>query len=163
MWRKNIVKKNSDRKQNKQIRNIRNKLELAVRLPDMGTWWERKSKEEWQVAWFKKKNFWIWGLIFGYVFRLGKTRLHEFFQIYRPINGSLPPIWSFSTGASTTKSRKSIFCDNFWLECPTDLRLTCLSYIFRALFRDTPLGHVRRTLPNSQYLIFRHIWGSVIS
>ena len=38
--------------------------------------------------------FWIWGLIFGYVFRLGKTRLHEFFQIYRPINTSSPPIWS---------------------------------------------------------------------
>ena len=31
---------------------------------------------------------------FPYVFRLGKTRLHEFFQIYRPINTSSPPIWS---------------------------------------------------------------------
>ena len=31
-----------------------------------------------------------------------------------------------------------------------DLRLTPLSYIFNALFRDTPLGHVYRTQPNSQ-------------
>ena len=48
------------------------------------------------LAWFKKIFFWIWGLIFGYVFRLGKTRLHEFFQIYRPINTSWPPMWSFN-------------------------------------------------------------------
>ena len=27
---------------------------------------------------------------------LGKTRLHDFFQIYRPINVSGPPIWSFT-------------------------------------------------------------------
>ena len=50
----------------------------------------------WGLAWFKKIFFWIWGLIFGYVFRLGKTRLHEFFQIYRPINTSGPPMWSFN-------------------------------------------------------------------
>ena len=31
-----------------------------------------------------------------------------------------------------------------------DLRSTPLSYIFNALFRDTPLGHVYRTQPNSQ-------------
>ena len=48
------------------------------------------------LAWFKIFFFWIWGLIFGYVFRLGKTRLHEFFQIYRPINTSWPPMWSFN-------------------------------------------------------------------
>ena len=31
-----------------------------------------------------------------------------------------------------------------------DLRSTPLSYIFNALFRDTPLGHVYITQPNSQ-------------
>ena len=31
-----------------------------------------------------------------------------------------------------------------------DLRSTPLSYIFNALFRDTPLGHVCCTQPNSQ-------------
>ena len=31
-----------------------------------------------------------------------------------------------------------------------DLRSTPLSYIFNALFRDTPLGHVYRMQPNSQ-------------
>ena len=34
--------------------------------------------------------------------------------------------------------------DNFWLECPTNLRSTFLSCIFRALFRDTPHAHVGR-------------------
>ena len=42
------------------------------------------------------------------------------------------------------------FGHNFWLEGPTDLRSTLLSYIFHALFRDTPLGHVYRAQPNSQ-------------
>ena len=42
------------------------------------------------------------------------------------------------------------FGHNFWQEGPTDLRSTPLSYIFDALFRDTPLGHVCRTQPNSQ-------------
>ena len=54
------------------------------------------SKSACWLAWFKNFFFWIWGLIFGYVFRLGKTRLHEFFQIYRPINTSGPPMWSFN-------------------------------------------------------------------
>ena len=39
---------------------------------------------------------------------------------------------------------------NFLLEGPTDFRSTPLSYIFHALFRDTPLGHVYCAQPNSQ-------------
>ena len=41
-----------------------------------------------------------------------------------------------------------------WLECPTatDLRSTLLSYIFDALFRDTPLGHVCRSFFFSLYV-----------
>ena len=30
---------------------------------------------------------------------------------------------------------------NFWLVCPTKVRSTQLSYIFKALFRDTPLAY----------------------
>ena len=44
------------------------------------------------ISLMQKFFFWISGLIFGYVFWLVKTRLHEFFQIYRPINTSGPPI-----------------------------------------------------------------------
>ena len=57
--------------------------------------------------------------------------------------------------------QKSFSGNNFWLECPTDLRSTPLSYIFDALFRDTPLGHVCRTQPNSQIAKlakYRDIW-----
>ena len=39
------------------------------------------------------------------------------------------------------------FGNDFWLEGPTDLRSTLLSYIFHALFRDIPLGHVYRAQP----------------
>ena len=38
-------------------------------------------------------------------------------------------------------SQKMISCYNFWLECPTKVRSTQLSYIFKALFRDTPLAY----------------------
>ena len=37
------------------------------------------------------------------------------------------------------------FGHNFWPEGPTDLWSTPLSYIFHALFRDTPLGYVQHT------------------
>ena len=45
---------------------------------------------------------------------------------------------------------QTYFGHNFWQEGPTDLRSTPLSYIFDALFRHTPLGHLCRTQPNSQ-------------
>ena len=45
---------------------------------------------------------------------------------------------------------KIYFGHNFWLEGHTDLRSTPLSYIFHALSRDTPLGHVYRAQTNSQ-------------
>ena len=32
------------------------------------------------------------------------------------------------------------------MECPTDLNSTPLSYIFNALFRDTPLAYLTRHL-----------------
>ena len=37
---------------------------------------------------------------------------------------------------------KKVVGHNFWTEGPTDLRWTSLSYIFDALFGDTPLGHI---------------------
>ena len=54
--------------------------------------------------------------------------------------------------------RKLFSVDNFWLECPTDLRLAPLGYIFNALFRDTPLGHFCCTQPNSQIAKYPNIW-----
>ena len=40
------------------------------------------------------------------------------------------------------KFRISVTGHNFWLEWPTDLISTPLSYIFNALFRDTPLAYL---------------------
>ena len=54
--------------------------------------------------------------------------------------------WGYSWG----NFQKSISGHNFWLEWPTDVRSTPLSYIFNALFRDTPLDHVFCAQPNSQ-------------
>ena len=45
---------------------------------------------------------------------------------------------------------KIYFSHNFWLEGHTDLMSTPLSYIYHALSRDTPLGHIYRAQPNSQ-------------
>ena len=58
---------------------------------------------------------------------------------------------------------KKVVGHNFWTEGPTDLRWTSLSYIFDALFGDTPLGHIFfRICPYGHiwaYLgIFGHIW-----
>ena len=53
---------------------------------------------------------------------------------------------------------KIYFCHNFWLEGPTDLRSTLLSYIFHALSRDTHLGHVYCAQPNSQIAKYPNIW-----
>ena len=37
--------------------------------------------------------------------------------------------------------QNTIFGHNFWLECPTKVISTQLSYILKALFRDTPLAY----------------------
>ena len=37
--------------------------------------------------------------------------------------------------------QNTIFGHNFWLECPTKVISTQLSYILNALFRDTPLAY----------------------
>ena len=53
------------------------------------------------------------------------------------------------------------FGHNFWLEGHTDLMSMSLSYIFHALSRDTPLGHIYRAQPNSQIAKlakYRDIW-----
>ena len=41
-------------------------------------------------------------------------------------------------------SQNTIFGHNFWLECPTKVISTQLSYILNALFRDTPLAYFFR-------------------
>ena len=62
--------------------------------------------------------------------------------------------WGYSWG----NFQKSISGHNFWLEWPTDVRSMPLSYIFNALFRDTPLGHVFCAQPNSQIAKYPNIW-----
>ena len=62
--------------------------------------------------------------------------------------------WGYSWG----NFQKSISGHNFWLEWPTDVRSTPLSYIFNALFRDTPLDHVFCAQPNSQISKYPNIW-----
>ena len=50
-----------------------------------------------------------------------------------------PP--SYTRDLQRAKFQKSILGHNFWMECPRDLNSTPLSYIFNALFRDTPLAY----------------------
>ena len=83
------------------------------------------------------------------------------FQNYRPINDPWRAVCSLERGYRWGNIQKSFLGDNFWLECPTDLRSTPLSYIFNALFRDTPLGYTFCAQPNSQIAKYPNIilWG----
>ena len=54
---------------------------------------------------------------------------------------------TYTEDLQRAKFRKSVTGHNFWLEWPSDLISTPLSYIFNALFRDTPLA----------YLMSRHV------
>ena len=51
-----------------------------------------------------------------------------------------PP--SYTRDLQRAKFWNSILGHNFWMEGPMDLNSTPLSYIFNALFRDTPLAHL---------------------
>ena len=51
-------------------------------------------------------------------------------------------IYKVFTKGKIQKKKKTITGHDLWLECPTDLRSTPLSYIFNALFTDTPLGYL---------------------
>ena len=53
---------------------------------------------------------------------------------------------------------KKVVGHNFWTEGPTDLRSTSLSYIFDALFGDTPLDHIFSHMPICPYAHYGHIW-----
>ena len=55
-----------------------------------------------------------------------------------------PP--SYTRDLQRAKFQKSILGHNFWMECPTDLNSTPLSYIFNALFRDIPLAYLTQHL-----------------
>ena len=55
-----------------------------------------------------------------------------------------PP--SYTRDLQRAKFQKTILGHNFWMECPTDLNSTPLSYIFNALFRDTPLAYLTQHL-----------------
>ena len=69
---------------------------------------------------------------------LGKTRLHEFSQLYKPINDPYEVYIIITMG----RSAKIWFGHNFWLEGPIDLRTMRLNYILQDLSRDTPLDHI---------------------
>ena len=76
-------------------------------------------------------------------------------KLVQPVTPCRRPYgWGYSWG----NIQKTILGHNFWLECPTDLRSTPLSYIFHALFRDTPLGHVHCTQSNIQIPKYPNIW-----
>ena len=72
--------------------------------------------------------------------KVGMETPENDFQIYRPINDPRRAVCSLERGYRWGNIQKSLSGNNFWLECPTNLRSTPLSYIFNALFRDTPLG-----------------------
>ena len=82
-----------------------------------------------------------------------ETPKHNF-EIYSAKNDPWQVVFSLAGGIS----KNGFGSDNFWLECPTDLRLTPLGYIFSALFRDTPLGYILCAQPNSQIAKYPNIW-----
>ena len=91
-------------------------------------------------------SFWsiIWENIWVYRFRIDFEVSVIFFGSQCKIQGKI--------------DAQIYFGHNFWQEGPTDLRSTPLSYIFDALFRDTPLGHVCRTQPNCQIAKLAKYW-----
>ena len=90
--------------------------------------------------------------------KVGMETPENGFQIYRPINDPWRAVCSLERGYRWGNIQKLFLGDNFWLECPTDLRSTPLSYIFNALFRDSPLGHSFCAQPNSQIAKYPNIW-----
>ena len=82
--------------------------------------------------------------------KVGMETPENDFQIFRPINDPWRSVCSLERGYRWGNIQKLLSGNNFWLECPTDLRSAPLSYIFNALFRDTPLGHGFCAQPNSQ-------------
>ena len=105
---------------------------------------------KWTLACAKNKKSLNFASSGSWHLKVGMETPENDFQIYRPINDPWRAVCSLERGYRWGNIQKSFLGDNFWLECPTDLRSTPLSYIFNALFRDTPLGHVYRTQPNSQ-------------
>ena len=108
-----------------------------------------------RIGWTKKNKIWISTSIFCMCVLLGKTKLHDSFQIFRPISDPLPPIWSF-TLLQWENRRKNGFGHNFWLEDSIDLRTTRLNYILQDLFRDIPLDHIW----SAQICIFAYLANS---
>ena len=90
--------------------------------------------------------------------KVGMETPENDFQIYRPINDPRRAVCSLERGYRWGNIQKSLSGNNFWQECPTDLRLMPLSYIFNALFRNTPLGYVHHTNPNNQIAKYPNIW-----
>ena len=56
------------------------------------------------------------------------------------------------------KDRQTCLLTEVGVRDATDLRSTPLSYIYNALFRDTPLGHGFCAQPNSPIAKYPNIW-----
>ena len=121
-------------------------------------WWVEASLS-WDVtsSLCQKKKWNFASETWGHLER-GMETPENNFQIYRPINDPWRAVCSLERGYRWGNIQKSFLGDNFWLECPTDLRSTPLSYIFNALFRDTPLGYTFCAQPNSQIAKYPNIW-----
>ena len=100
-------------------------------------WWVEASLS-WDVtsSLCQKKKWNFASETWGHLER-GMETPENNFQIYRPINDPWQAVCSLERGYRWGNIQKSFLGDNFWLECPTDLRSTPLSYIFSALFGDT--------------------------
>ena len=93
----------------------------------------------------------------------------EKIQPYRPINGIVQAISSFTLKLQWGNRPKNWLGHNFWLEGPIDLRPTRPNCILQDIFRDTPLDHSCRAwicgqiwpnMPNMH--IWVHIWARKI-
>ena len=71
--------------------------------------------------------------------KVGMETPENDFQIYRPINDPWRAVCSLEREYRWGNIQKSLSGNNFWLECPKDLRSTPLSYILNALLRYPPL------------------------
>ena len=87
------------------------------------------------IHWTKILEFWKFSNLYCYMDQYKDMLENKFCSINAPSAGTLQCKLQWAI------SQKMISGYNFWLECPTKVRSTQLSYIFKALFRDTPLAY----------------------
>ena len=108
---------------------------------------ECTSKTYWTVDRFTKNFFWKfkkWIVNSMEDYQTKHVRIFFWSQMSLLHKVLDPP--SYTRDLQRAKFWKSILGHNFWMECPTDLNSTPLSYIFNALFRDIPLAYLTQHL-----------------